>query len=608
MPSSYTRRGDARPRNLVGTAEAHATPKAYVMGDARDLDLVNELSMLEGTSVLSETNATDGELLRALLAMLPVGVAAYDHEKLHYANAQARALLGASAEEALSAPQLFRYIDPEDWPTVIARREARMRGEPTPPVVIRLRHADGRRLAVSLETLDLRGPPSRMFLSVVHDVTEKLRLEEEARVVRAQKERAEGALRETQKLESLGVLAGGIAHDFNNLLASVYGSLSAIQHLTEHLPTATREALRPHLENAEAGATRAAELTRQLLAYGGRAPSAKTALDLGPLLAEILELLRVPMAKRITLSLDCAAGVPAIFGDPSQVRQVVMNLVTNAADALAGRDGAVRVTVRHVGALGADLVSLSPDAAGEGDAEAHRAADTAPAAHGYVTLAVSDDGRGMDEATRVRAFEPFFSTKGPGRGLGLATTQGILRSHGARLAVVTAPERGTVVTVAFPALGADIVPSRAKKRESAPPGPRLDGRTVLLVDDERRARFALAFLLRKRGLAVIEAENGLDAVEVVAERGDTLDAVVMDLTMPKLSGRDAATQMLATHPSLPIVLTSGYAEGALDNYAERDKVFAFLEKPFREEALVKVLASAFRARKAPPTGPDMGDE
>jgi len=555
------------------------------MGDSRDLDLDSELQILEGTSVLADKAASDSELLRTLLAMLPVGVAAYDLEKLHYGNAKARALLGTSTEESLSAPDLFRYIDPEDWPLVAARREARRRGEATLPVVIRLRHADGRRVTVSLETLELRSGAAPLFLTVLHDVTDQLRAEEEARAAQAKRESDEAALRETQRLESLGVLAGGIAHDFNNLLASVSASLSAIERLAKALPPEAHGALRPHLENAEAGAARAAELTRQLLAYGGRAPSAKEAVDLGPLLHEIVELLQVPLAKRIALSLDFDAELPAVHGDASQLRQVAMNLVTNAAEALGGAEGTVRVSLRQ---------ETSP-------ADAQPVGEPGEAVHGYVVLRVEDDGRGMDEATRARAFEPFFSTKGPGRGLGLATTVGILRAHGAKLGVASEVGRGTTITAAFPALHTSLRPA-PKKRESAPPSPRLDGHTILLVDDERRARFALAFLLRDRGLTVVEAENGLEAVALVAERGHELDAVVMDITMPKLTGREAATQMLAARPGLPIVLTSGYAEGSLDDYADRAKVHAFLEKPFREEALVKVLASAFRKRPRPPEG------
>lgn len=552
------------------------------MGESREVDVGSELSMLDGTSVLEGNVPSDGELLRLLFAMLPVGVVAYDLHAIHYANATARALLGVTAEEALSAPRVFRYVAPEDWPLVAERREARRRGETTPPAILRLRHDDGRVVVVSLETLELRRDPSPLFLSVVHDVTERLRLEEQAREDAARKERDEAALRETQKLETLGVLAGGIAHDFNNLLASVYGSLAAARTIAAALPEPARASLAPHLANAEAGATRAAELTRQLLTYGGRAPTEKRPVALAPLLGEIAELMRVPLAKRIALSLAFADDVPCVEGDPSQLRQVAMNLVTNAAEAIAEGAGTVSVTLAHA-------ATAPPGVAPLGRADAPE-----PTGRGFVVLTVRDDGRGMDEATRARAFEPFFSTKGPGRGLGLATTLGILRGHGARFGVASAPGRGTTVTVAFPAVAA--APRAEPSPIPAADEPDLAGRTVLLVDDERRARFALAFLLRQRGIEVIEAENGHDALAIVTERGASIDAVVMDLTMPRLSGRDAATAMLAAHPRLPIVLTSGYAERALAGYPDRGKIHAFLEKPFREEALVAVLAGAFAAR------------
>lgn len=553
--------------------------------------LEQRLSALDRASGLDLSKGSEGDLLRVLLAMLPLGVVAYDLERVHFANAAAYRLLGVPADTHLASSDLFRFIAEEDRPLVATRRATRARGEDTPPVTLRLVHSDGRKVTVSLDTLTVSPLPQPLFLSLIEDITERLRLDAERAESDARKVRETEALLETQKLESLGVLTGGIAHDFNNLLANVYASLAALSRLTRALPEASRGAFLPHLTNAEAAATRAAELTRQLLAYGGRTEVERRPTALSPLVRDLASLLQVALPKKLALVLELEEDLPAVLADPSQLRQVMMNLVTNAAEAIGEREGTVTVRTTWRPSIDAAFRSLAPTAI-------PRAPFTPD---GWVVVEVADDGNGMSEEVRARIFEPFYSTKGSGRGLGLATTIGILRTHEARLSLDTEPGRGTSFAAAFPAMHHTTEPlPEPSASKSVPPAPdaKLLGR-ILLVDDEARARFALAFLLKNRGLEVLEASNGLEALDALAKDPAGIDAVVMDLSMPKMGGREAFAEMNARHPDLPVVLTSGYsAAERMASYEHREKVFAFLEKPFREEELFTLLTKAITKRRA----------
>jgi len=248
--------------------------------------------------------------------------------------------------------------------------------------------------------------------------------------VRAEQERLalERKLLETQKLESLGVLAGGIAHDFNNLLAAVLGNVSLC---SMQLPSDSP--LRPYLSSIETTIHRAAELCKQMLAYSGRGRFQAQAVNLNVIIREMAELLRISINKRVRLELDLASGVPAVKGDATQLRQVIMNLIINASEAIAPHEGVI--------ALKTSTVTVRADtgepASGVPDGE-------------YVVLEVRDSGTGMDELTKARIFDPFFTTKFTGRGLGLAATQGIVRGHHGAIMVDTAPGKGSTFRVYLP--------------------------------------------------------------------------------------------------------------------------------------------------------------
>ena len=379
-----------------------------------------------------------------------------------------------------------------------------------------------------------------------------------------QQRRAEEQMRNAQKLESLGVLAGGIAHDFNNLLVGVLGNAGlALLELPEDSPA--RQAIR----DIEISAQRAAELTRQMLAYSGRGTFRVEPVDVSTLVEEMSQLLRRVISKQAQLSLHLDRTLPAVVGDATQLRQVVMNLITNASDALE-RQGTVRLETSAVRADREMLASAYLD-------------EELPEGE-YVCIEVSDTGVGMDAATAARLFDPFFTTKFTGRGLGLAAVLGIVRGHRGAISLQSAPGAGTTFRVLLPA--AKGVSATAP----APPASTLargSGR-VLLVDDEEAVRGLARRVLERGGFDVIEAESGEEGLARYEERPDSVTAVVLDLTMPGLGGEATFHALRRARPDLPIVLSSGYMPEEGDAFSG----VAFLAKPYRPAELVDAVNAA----------------
>ncbi len=378
----------------------------------------------------------------------------------------------------------------------------------------------------------------------------------------------ERRLWETQRQESLVTMAGGIAHDFNNVLMGVMGNASvALADLPKDSP-----ACEP-LEDVLTGAQRAAELTQQLLAYTGKAPFALAGVDLSALVRESARLLSTLITRRATLSLDCPVGLPEIVGDATQLRQIALNLLTNASDALSEHTGTITLRTRQ---LDVDAPLLARAIPGH-------AMTPGPA----VAMSVKDSGVGMDEATLQRIFDPFFTTKSHGRGLGLASVLGIVRGHKGAILVDTAPGQGTTFTVVLPASASQSVAA------TTPRGPTglKPHHTVLIVDDEPLVRSACVRMLERTGANLLVAEDGLRALEVLASC--TVDAVLLDLLMPRLSGEELLAQLRRDRPGLPVVVSSGYSTEAA-RFAEAG--VPFIQKPYTPEVLLDVLGRAVSAR------------
>jgi nitrogen-specific signal transduction histidine kinase/CheY-like chemotaxis protein len=383
----------------------------------------------------------------------------------------------------------------------------------------------------------------------------------------SERRRSEEALRQTQKLESLGILAGGIAHDFNNLLGAMLGNLNLAQ-LKLPLGTASGR----YLDNLEFTIGKAVELTRQMLAYSGKGRFVVEPLDLNRHVGEISNLLAVSISKRVRLEYDLVPDLPAIEADSAQVQQVVMNLVTNASEAIGDTDGVITIAT---GLRNIDLKEAVSTFAGQ---------DVLPGQ--YVTLRIADTGCGMKPEILARIFDPFFSTKGSGRGLGLSAMLGILRGHQAAIEIQTVPGVGSDFQVHFRASQAEVPGSLSATRA---PKARFHGR-ALLVDDEADLRASFADMLEHLGFQVVTARDGCEALECFQPGEFTL--VFMDLTMPRMDGKQAFLQMQARDPQVRVVLASGYSELEAIEPLLGARPAGFIQKPFSLKELTAALEKA----------------
>jgi nitrogen-specific signal transduction histidine kinase/CheY-like chemotaxis protein len=380
-------------------------------------------------------------------------------------------------------------------------------------------------------------------------------------------------LQESQKLESLGLLAGGIAHDFNNILTGILGNASFA--LADTAPDAP---MRFRLRQIVDAAERAAFLTRQMLAYAGKGRFVTANIDLGDLVREISGLVRTSFANRIELKMELAPFLPTIEADPAQIQQVVMNLVINGAEAIGeGKAGMVtiRTSVREVERQEAGALFKS------------QALDAGT----YVQLEVTDTGEGMDEATKARVFDPFFTTKFTGRGLGLAAVQGIVKGHRGAIFVHSSRGRGTTFRILLPASGKQTTSAAVpeQKVNSIPAGS-----VALVIDDEPLIRKIAEDTLSGRGMKVLTADNGRAGVEVFRENKDAVSVVVLDLRMPVMDGEEALPLLHQIKPGIPVIVSSGFDESEVSRrFSGPGKPFGFLQKPYTMQRLVSAVAAVF---------------
>ena len=399
------------------------------------------------------------------------------------------------------------------------------------------------------------------FSGIMRDVTERHIAEEERQQLQVKMQHA-------QKLESLGILAGGIAHDFNNLLMGVMANASiALDELSADSP------VRPSLEHIELSAQRAADLANQMLTYSGKAKFIIKPLDLSILVEEMAHLLEVSTSKRAKLLYNFSRNLPPIEGDPTQLRQVVMNLITNASEAMDGKKGIIDISTSVV------------EAGSEFFDESYLHFDVSPGK--YVCLKVTDEGCGMDAATKERIFDPFFTSKFTGRGLGLASVIGIVRGHKGAIKVDSEFGVGTTFTVLFPASAKAALPIRAPE-PAATEDLQGDG-TVLVIDDEVLILDVARRILERAGYTVLTAADGFEGLELFKANIGSITLVLMDMTMPRMNGVEAFQEMGRIDPAVPVVLSSGFNESEARSYFKGRKPAGFIQKPYRgAELLVKL--------------------
>ena len=373
------------------------------------------------------------------------------------------------------------------------------------------------------------------------------------------KRRDEEQMRQVQKLESLGVLAGGIAHDFNNLLTGILANCSMVM---EDLPR--DDSRRRMLHDASRACVSASELTQQLLTYAGKARTERRAIDMSELITEIGALVRTSVPRHIRLDLRLAESLPAVEGDSGQLQQVIMNLVINAAEAMEKRPGSVIVTTGTEGS----------------------------GSHTSVVVTVKDSGCGMEPDVLARIFEPFFTTKFQGRGLGLAAVMAIVRAHCGTLTAESVPGEGTVFKLVLPATAMRPVVTAPEKAVLNPAGTS----TILVVDDDEAIRTVAQRALERKGYSVIVAEDGRAALDILTRGGRRIDAVLLDLTMPGLTG-DQLIPMFRKHRfDLPVILSTGYGQSEVGRLLGKEGV-EILQKPYTIEQLASKMKSVVKARE-----------
>jgi PAS domain S-box-containing protein len=397
-------------------------------------------------------------------------------------------------------------------------------------------------------------------LAMVEDITDSKRAQEEALA--------------RQKLESLGVLASGIAHDFNNLLGSV---LAEAELAAGELAAGSSPA--EGLQKIMTVAIRGSEIVRELMIYSGQDKAKLVApVDLSLLVEEMLELLKVSISKHVVLKTDLSRDLRAVLGNAPQLRQVVMNLIINASEAIGERDDVIGISTS--GVTSRDLNAIHGISVPEGN---------------YVRLTVSDTGCGMTEKVKARVFDPFFSTKFAGRGLGLAVVQGIVRDHGGAINLVSAPGQGTTFEVFLPCEGRMAQSSRSALVQAAGKEQQPTSGILLLVEDEEVLRLAVSKMLRKNGFRVIEAIDGSSALEVVREYKDEIDLMLLDVTLPGRSSREVAEEALLRRPNLKVILTSAYSSETVDTSFAGLRIERFIRKPFQISDLMSMLQDVLSA-------------
>lgn len=405
-------------------------------------------------------------------------------------------------------------------------------------------------------------------MSVIRDITDKRIAEEERKTLEEQ-------VRHTQKLESLGVLAGGIAHDFNNLLTAIMGNTGlAIMGLPNN------SKVRNNLDRVENASLRAADLCRQLLAYSGKGKFIINTVDLNEMVKEMSNLLMVSISKKVKLEYSFAENIKLFDADSTQIRQIVMNLITNASEAIGEKTGKIDIST------GIEECSKSflKNSYFDDNLEAGE----------YVFLEVKDSGIGMDNATISNIFDPFFTTKFTGRGLGLAAVVGVVRSHKGAIIIESDLKKGTSFKVYFPVAKT----GRKKKDEKQKKSLIWKGKgTILVVDDDEAIRQLGLVTLEKVGLNVITAVDGEEAVEIYKKRNKEINLVLMDLTMPKLGGEEAFRKLQNIRSDVKVILSSGYSEQESTKKFNNIGLQGFLQKPYKPTDLIEKIKSVLDVSK-----------
>ena len=509
-------------------------------------------------------------LLRTLIDNLPDSIFVKDtQQRFVTANATSATIMGLTVpaaavgktDEDFHPPELAAEYRADDE-AVLRTGQALVNKEET---VI---DPSGRKRILLTTKVPLHDAQGRTtgLVGIGRDITERLAAQQE-------RNRLDIQMQHVQKLESLGVLAGGIAHDFNNLLTAILGNADLA--LAEMAPSAPGRQCMEEIVNVS---RRAADLCKNMLAYSGKGTFVVEPLDLSRLVEEMSHMLGISISKNAALDCHVAANLPPVKADATQLRQVVMNLIINASEALGQAGGTISISTGVEDCDGAYLAGVYLD-------------QNLPAGR-YVYLEVADSGCGMDKATLERIFDPFFTTKFAGRGLGLAVVQGIVRGHRGTIMVNSGPGKGTTFKVLLPACEAQAPVQQHPRQDDARPQKAMG--TILVVDDEPDVRSIANRMLRQGGFSVRVAADGLEAVALFRQHKSEIAGVLLDLTMPRCDGDETFRQLRDLDPGVRVVLTSGYNEQDVTQRFIGKGLAGFIQKPFELNELLATMRDALK--------------
>jgi PAS domain S-box-containing protein len=462
--------------------------------------------------------------------------------RIRFTNPAAEQLFQRKSEQLIGSP--FGFPVAENRTTEIEIQAGN--GQPTP---------------VEMRVVPIEWEEEHAYLASLRDVTDRRKAEEERR-------RHEIERQYSQKLESLGVLAGGIAHDFNNLLMTIVArSGLALRSLPQDAPA------REHLTFIEKAGLRGGELANQMLAFAGQTKLDFQVVQLSKLLEEMAPFLRATVSKRLTFEYNLAPSLPPIRADRAQLRQIIINIVTNASEAIGDVNG-------HITIGTSEWMPTTQDFQGWyviGDFPADRG----------VALTIQDSGCGMASDIIPKIFDPFFSTKFPGRGLGLATLLGIAQAHAAAIAIRSQPDVGTEFLLMFPATAQNSATKKApnftipESHASLPKKP-----VVLVVDDEEDVRVACSLIFQEMGLEALVASDGDIGIQIFQQHQKDIMAVLLDLTMPNMDGQQFFDYIRTLNAAVPVILSSGYSEEEAMKRFPASGITGFIQKPYQVEMLI----------------------
>ncbi len=512
-------------------------------------DLTDRKRAEESLSISEERN-------RLLVDNANEGIVVLQDWRFVFVNPRFIDITGYTREH-LCSRVFTEFVHPDDRDMISERYRKRLEGDMTPfTYEARMIGREGVIRWVELNSVLFSWEGNPAVLLFLRDIGERKKAEEERRTIDAQ-------IQQTQKLESLGVLAGGIAHDFNNLLMAILGNIDlALLDMSPASPS------RSNLQEAAKASQRAADLCRQMLAYSGKGRFISEILNLNDVVEDMKHMLEVSVSKKAMVRYHFAPGLPAIEADATQMRQIIMNLVINASDAINEKSGIISIST---GAMECDREFLAGSWLNE----------DLPAGT-YVYIEVADTGCGMDMAMLPKIFDPFFTTKFTGRGLGLAAVLGIVRSHKGAIRLFSERGRGTTFKILFPAVEASAEPQPGGR--GIEEGWRGSG-TVLLVDDEETIRSLGKRMLERFGLTVLTASNGREALDIFRERSADIACVILDLTMPHMDGEEAFHELRKIRNDVPVIMSSGYNEQEITHRFTGKGPDGFMQKPYKMDIL-----------------------